>query len=343
MSFAEWTARTEDRMITTVARWCTRRGYVPRIVTYPSYGTTTWVRVSARVLLSDPLAPSPGSTARRGWRTLFTAEYPGTEVEIRDTDGTLIDLVRTDRGGYVDVVVPVSLEPGLRSVLLSVPGGDQGVAAPIHVLDPGTRRAVVSDIDDTVLVTFMPRLWLAAWNFLARSETSRRAVPGMPALYRTLTAEQDTAMFYLSNGAWNSAAALGRFFTRVGLPAGALLLTDFGPTGTALFRSGRAHKARVLLQLADEFPDVRFVLLGDDGEHDPEIYREFDTARPGRVEVVAIRQLSAVEQVVSSGTPLPLPGARDGMERLERASETVFVAGEDGEVLAAELREAGVL
>lgn len=342
MSFAEWVASTEDRVVARVVRRLGQQGYIPRIAAYPSYGSTSWVRVRARVLLGDPLAPGPGSTARRGWRNLITAEYPGAEVEIRQPDGTLIDIVRTDRGGYVDAVVPLALDPGRRTLLLSVPGGDQDVEAPIHVLSPHARRAVVSDIDDTVLVTYMPRPWVAAWNFLVRSETSRQAVPGMADLYQALTADQDTGMFYLSNGAWNTAGALGRFFTRVGLPAGALLLTDFGPTGTALFRSGREHKANTLVQLADEFPDLRFVLIGDDGQHDPEIYRAFDEARPGRVEAVAIRQLSAVEQVVASGTPVPLPIAREGMAGLERG-DAVVVSGENGTVLAERLRAAGVV
>lgn len=342
MSFAAWIARTEDTINTRLAGRLARHGFVPRIVAYPSYGSTDWARIRARVLLSDPLAPSPGSTARRGWRNLLTAELAGAEVEIRRPDGTLLDLVRTDRGGYVDTTIPVNLDPGPQTLLLTVPGGDQAIPAPVHIVDPAARRALVSDIDDTVLVTLVPRPHIAAWNFLVRSESGRTPVPGMPDLYRALTADDPTPVFYLSNGAWNTAGALGRFLTRVGLPSGALLLTDFGPTGTALFRSGRAHKADTLIRLSDEFPHLRWVLIGDNGQHDPEIYRAFDAARPGRVEAVAIRELTPVEQVVASGTPVPLPSAREGIAELERV-ETVFVTGADGAELAAGLRDAGVL
>jgi hypothetical protein len=55
----------------------------------------------------------------------------------------------------------------------------------------------------------------------------------------------------------------------------------------------------------------------------------------------SFRQLSAVEQVVASGTPVPLPVAREGMAGLERG-DAVVVSGENGTVLADRLRAAGV-
>ncbi|MEV7971605.1 phosphatase domain-containing protein [Cellulomonas sp. NPDC089187] len=343
MSVAEWISRAEDRVNSRLVRRLGRHGFIPRVVAYPSYGSTTWLRVRARILLTDPLAAAPGSTARRGWRNLLTAEVAGAEVEIRRPSGELLDIVRTDRGGYIDAVIPTTTAPGLTTVLLSVPGGDQGIPAPIHIIDPDTRRAVISDIDDTVLVTLVPRPHVALWNFLLRSETSRHAVPGMPELYQQLTADGHTPVFYLSNGAWNTAGALGRFLGRVGLPSGPLLLTDFGPTGEALFRSGHAHKASTLLRLADEFPDTRWILIGDNGQHDPELYRAFDAARPGRVAAVAIRELTPVEQVVASGTPGVGAGARRGMDALAGAAGTVFVSAGDGVGLAEGLRRGGVV
>lgn len=340
-------SRAEDRGNAWLVRALTRRGYRPRVVPYPSYGTVDRVRVRARVLLTRPDAPAPGAVARRGWRNLLSAEVPGAAVRVRtapDGGGEDLGRLRTDRGGYLDAVLPLAGDPGWRHLYLSVEDGDQDVPAPVQVVHPDARRAVVSDIDDTVLVTMVPRLHVAAWNFLVRTEQRRKQVPGMPELYRALVdSEPPTPVFYLSNGAWNTAGLLGRFLDRVGLPRGALLLTDFGPTGTALMRSGRVHKAQTLSRLAAELPDLTWVLVGDDGQHDPQIYREFAERHPDRVQAIAIRRLSAAEQVVASGVPAPAQAARRAMGDLGRRGGPVLAHAQDGWGLADQLRDAGVL
>ena len=79
-------------------------------------------------------------------------------------------------------------------------------------------------------------------------------------------------MLYLSTGAWNVAPTLTRFLARNLYPAGPLLLTDWGPTHDRWFRSGQEHKRTSLHRLAEEFPELRWLLIGDDGQHDEEIY-----------------------------------------------------------------------
>jgi phosphatidate phosphatase APP1 len=166
----------------------------------------------------------------------------------------------------------------------------------------GTQRqlAVVSDIDDTVMVTHLPRPMIAAWNTFVLRESARTPVRGMPEFYRQILDDHPgTLVVYLSTGAWNVAPTLTRFLSRNGFPEGPLLLTDWGPTNSGWFRSGRAHKHAALRRLAREFPQVRWLLIGDDGQHDPQIYGDFAYEQPGKVAAVAIRQLTAVQQVLS--------------------------------------------
>ena len=345
-TIAELAARAEDRVNAVVVRVLTRRGYTPRVVAYPSYGTVSRSRVRARVLLTAPDAPTPGSVERRGWRNLLSAELPDAVVRARTapgTDGEEVLQVRTDRSGYVDAPVEIDLEPGWQTLYLSVDGGDADVPAPVQVVDPAATHGIVSDIDDTVLVTMVPRPHQAAWNFLVRSEARRKPVPGMPELYGRLTGTYPQApVFYLSTGAWNTASALGRFLHRVGLPQGSLLLTDLGPTGTALLRSGREHKAATLRRLAEELPGLQWVLVGDDGQHDPQVYETFAAEHPGRVAAIAVRELSVQEQVAQNGLPGPTPATRRAVDDLDR-SAVVTVHAPDGEALARQLAEAGVI
>jgi phosphatidate phosphatase APP1 len=190
-------------------------------------------------------------------------------------------------------------------VRLSTTSADDA-EAPVRILDPTVRFGVVSDIDDTVMVTALPRPLLAAWNTFVLDEHARMAVPGMAVLYeRLVNARPGTPVFYLSTGAWNVAPALTRFLSRHLYPAGPLLLTNWGPTTDRWFRSGREHKKATLVRLAQEFPDVRWLLVGDDGQHDEEIYAEFAHAHPDHVAAVAIRHLSPTQSVLAGTMPGP--------------------------------------
>ena len=190
---------------------------------------------------------------------------------------------QADRSGFVDTVVEADLAARLG----------HGPAQRRRTPSRSTRRCasstrtvrfgIISDIDDTVMVTALPRPLLAAWNTFVLDEHARTAVPGMAVLYeRLVTAHPGAPVFYLSTGAWNVAPTLTRFLSRHLYPAGPLLLTDWGPTADRWFRSGREHKRATLARLAREFPDVRWLLVGDDGQHDQEIYRGVRRRPPGQ-------------------------------------------------------------
>jgi phosphatidate phosphatase APP1 len=212
---------------------------------------------------------------------------------------------RSDRSGHIDATFrDHGLEPGWHRVTISAQGAID-IEAEVIVVGPDVTSGLVSDIDDTVITTTLPRMMIAAWNTFVKHEGARRVVPGMAPMYRELLAEHPGApIVYVSTGAWNTAPTLNRFLRSHGYPVGPLLLTDWGPTNTGWFRSGQEHKRASLDRLAKDFPGIRWFLVGDDGQHDPKIYQDFAEARPEIVDVIAIRQLTPTEQVLSHGLPV---------------------------------------
>lgn len=271
------------------------------MIPFTGYGSTTLIRVLARVLLTKPDAtPAAAPSQRvRGWRSFTSIPVVSASVTIV-AGGQSFD-VQADRGGVIDAEITASLEPGWQQITLRSENS-RPVVANVFIADPSVRVGVISDIDDTVMVTALPRPLLAAWNTFVLDEHARTPVPGMAVMLERLVRRQEgTPIIYLSTGAWNVAPTLSRFLNRHLYPAGALLLTDWGPTHDRLFRSGRQHKADNLRRLAAEFPDVRWLLVGDDGQHDPEIYGSFAEEHPDNVAAVAIRQLSPGEAVLAGG------------------------------------------
>jgi phosphatidate phosphatase APP1 len=208
----------------------------------------------------------------------------------------------------------------------------------VFIVGNDVTFGIVSDVDDTVMVTALPRPLLAAWNSFVLDEHARQPVPGMAVLLERLARENPGApVLYLSTGAWNIAPTLIRFLRRHLFPPGSILLTDWGPTHDRWFRSGRDHKDSNLRRLAAEFPRIRWLLIGDDGQHDDEIYTRFASAHPESVAAVAIRRLSPAEAVLAGGrtvvddhsaAAVPWVTESDGAGLLERLQDVGVVHGD---------------
>ncbi|MCL1799865.1 MAG: DUF2183 domain-containing protein [Promicromonosporaceae bacterium] len=313
--------------------------WLPRVEAYTGIGTLTQIRVLCRTLLSPAERvrerPSP---PQRGLRSYICLPADGEQVEIRI--GTQSILTVTDRTGYIDQVITLlePVKPGWHTVHFTTPRSGATSHAPFLAVDPAAKVGLVSDIDDTTMITAVPQLAVAAWRTFLEKTVNREPVAGMSALFSELISAYPTApVIYLSNGAWNSAPALRRFLARWHFPPGPLLLTDFGPTATGFFRSGKTHKRQQIRWLMEFFPDIGWFLFGDNGQSDPEIYSEAAREYPNRVAAIAIRTLNAVQRILwlAGAFPAEIPDNHDTV--------VPFVAGANGDELGAELRKLGLL
>ncbi|GAB2536460.1 App1 family protein [Brachybacterium huguangmaarense] len=344
-----WAARIEDVKNRVAARALRTIGWDVRLQPYTGYGTTGRIRVLAKVLYAAPGTPADyhdqpvhdmRTMAVRGFRSFTSQCSPMQRVRI--VAGGEAFTAHADRTGIVDAMLDVTLPPGTHQVTLSTHPGNE-VTAEVIVFDPEQRLGVVSDIDDTVMVTWLPRPFLAFWNAFVIQQSSRKVVPGMPLLYQEISrANPHVPFVYLSTGAWNVFPVLRRFLFKNGYPDGPMLLTDWGPTNTGLFRSGMEHKLRSLDTLHATFPGMHWLLVGDDGQHDPEIYGRFSTEHPDAVAAVAIRQLTEAQQVLSHGTRHAVEPS-EANQRAAAEAHVAWVEAPDGHRLIHALRRLGLV
>ncbi|GAB3821522.1 DUF2183 domain-containing protein [Tessaracoccus terricola] len=331
-------ARIEDRINRLLNRVLLRLGWQESVVAYTGFGTQDQIRVLARMVLRPPsqLGIVQAATElinRRGWRNFINAalvDSPATVVI-----GEERVEVASDRGGYIDVRLRnPGLEPGWHSIQIE---GSRGAStlAPVQVIDSEETFGIVSDIDDTIISTWLPRPLVAAWNSFVLTEQARQAVPGMARMYQQLLEQHPGApIIFVSTGAWNTYPMVRRFIARHGIPDGAMLLTDWGPTNTGWFRKGPDHKRTCLRELARDLPNIRWLLVGDDGQHDPALYAEFASLQPEHVRARAIRQLTPGEHALAHGSLTEPPGDEQNWSP-DTAPE---VRAPDGDGLADKLR-----
>ena len=123
-----------------VQRWRARRardaGYTAEVIPYTSYGSTSWLRVLARVLLakrSQRNADTP--TGIRGWRNFVGVPLENASLTVETGERSYE--VQADHSGIVDAVIDVDLEPGWHQISLRSEGSEVATAL-VFVVDPET-------------------------------------------------------------------------------------------------------------------------------------------------------------------------------------------------------------
>lgn len=287
-----------------------------RIIYYRGFGSPSEVFLKGRVLRQRDLStPSDRDTF---WQNLL-ATYQRFEsdevagVTVRVEAFGLVHTAVTDKEGYFEVTInppndlpagrvwfPVRysldgvVQPDTRETVDNQPVVKDGY---LMISPPFSQFGIISDIDDTVLVTDATNLLQTArLTFLGNAYT-RLPFAGIAAFYRALQSGPVTTLFnpiyYVSSSPWNLYDLLVDFFRIQGIPKGPILLRDFSISPTFLLPEGHhVHKLAMIRKVLDVNPQLPFVLIGDSGQQDPEIYAQVVRENPGRIRAIYIRDVS---------------------------------------------------
>ncbi len=305
-------AELEGRVDSAMARRADRKGRRDPLVihAYRGYGTSERVRVRGRVL-EDEGIPAAGERDS-AWRNVLSAvrrlesdEVPGARVGIRFAGATQ-ELV-TDAEGYFDTwLAPREALHGdalWHDVALELLAPrDLAVPSPVAIgrvlVPPATAKlGVISDLDDTVVQTgATDARALLRSVFLANART-RLPFAGVASLYRALQegtdGGQNNPVFYVSSSPWNLYDVLAEFLAIREIPEGPIMLRDWGLSSRELLPTSHgSHKIEAIRAIIELYPTLPFVLIGDSGQEDPEIYREIVARYPSRILAIYIRNVT---------------------------------------------------
>ncbi|HSJ21939.1 MAG TPA: phosphatase domain-containing protein [Nocardioidaceae bacterium] len=286
-----------------------------RIEPYVGHGGAGGVVVRGRVLDDPPLSEAvegegAGAAVRRTLRSFVTGELPGVPLRVT-VAGSSVDAVSDTEGYFLTRLHPEpdKLTRPWATGSVELAGDYRGLTGrhttplEVRVPEPDARFGIISDIDDTILETGVQRVGQMLRQTFTGSALTRTPFPGAADLYRDLAAGVNP-VFYVSSSPWNLHAFLVAFLRHRGFPWGPVLLRDL--LGTA---AGREQKTGRIQEILDLHPRLSFVLMGDSGEKDPEIYADIVRAYPGRILAVYIREVrldpgdGRVESVSGAFTP----------------------------------------
>lgn len=293
-----------------------RHGLLGRfeILPYRGHGTDRRFFLRGRVLEEKGISRSMHDDTlwenlRNMVRRFASDEIAGARV--RATFGGTEAYAVADEEGFFDISLDLPAPPdateswhqvGLELLHPDSPG-DEVVRSTGHVLVPGRARfAVISDLDDTVVHSSATNVMKMVWIVVRNNAHTRLPFPGVSAFYEALRRGPEDGhmnpIFYVSSSPWNLYDLLEDFLDVHGLPAGPLFLKDWSPTTLGKHHD---HKLGIIRTLLATYPDLPFVLIGDSGEKDPEIYRQAVAEHPGRIEAIYIRDVTGDERDVEVG------------------------------------------
>jgi phosphatidate phosphatase APP1 len=334
------------------------------IMPYLGFGNAKELFFLGRVLkdrgigISNP-EDSKWKNFKKMYKRFATWEIPG--VRIKASFHGISQITTTDEEGYfefkMNLQTPVHVTNSWQEIKLElidkVLRNQKPTIAVNRVFIPpeNVKFGVISDIDDTIVPTGTARLWEMLKTTFLGNAYSRIPFPGVSAFYQALSKgsakNENNPFFYVSSSPWNLYDFLMEFMEIHHLPQGPLMLRDIG-LSREHFISG-SHTEHKLLQVERIFEIIKnipFILIGDSGQHDTEIYLRVIRDYPGRVKMVYIRDvdkhkkqkiLEIAGEIKNLGVELLL--VSDTVEASLHATSKGWIAAEDIVKVAVEKKE----
>lgn len=255
----------------------------------------------------------------RPFMTMPLANIPITMFFYNDTQSQSKS-VYTDESGHFKVRAALNFVPDKIRVLASE---TLSATEDVHITE-SHGVSLVSDIDDTIKHSAIASGAKEIFKNTFIRELGDLTVPGVKEWYNKM-AEMGVKLHYVSNSPWQLYPLLKTYFSLAGLPPGSFHLKQYSGVLQGIFEPAGERKKASLDRIMQDFPDRQFILVGDSGEADLEVYTDVVLEHPGRVLAVFIRDVTNAEKkdFFSSSTTAPRTNTRpDARQNDARKTDT---------------------
>ena len=326
-----------------------------KLAAYRSYGTSSHLYLLGRAIDDDKLKmyedQSFFRTLANTYKQFDSYEIAGAEIDLELPNGVVLT-EKTNGDGYFlfDKTISLNLhefaddEGWVRlktsfknEVPNSIISNDNKFESELLIPPAKASFGVISDIDDTILHTGVTSFlkWRLIKNSLFKNAHKRISLDGSPKFYRDLHAgkkeNEQNPVIYLSNSPWNLYDYLKLFLEINDFPKGPILLRDFRTPFDKTLKPEKPHKQKEIINILKTYPHLKFILIGDSGEHDPAIYTEMAAQYPDRILAIYLRsvnhkrQMRRVKSIVDNFTTVPVLMVETSEQAEEHAREQGFI------------------
>ncbi|WP_103865836.1 App1 family protein [Aquimarina sp. I32.4] len=324
-----------------------------RINTYLGYGTDTLFRATGRALEDENINFGKNQnifkTLRNIYRQFESDEIRNTFIELKLPDGHIID-TKTDQEGYYHIQLnnttlskykdnqgwitySVSYKKELQKKINNKNNFTSQMLIPSDKADFG----IISDIDDTIIHTGVASVfkWRVIANTFFKNFDKRTAIEGTAKFYNKLHSGKNSGtanpFFYVSNSPWNLYDYLNEFLKTNNFPKGPVLLRDFRTPFDKTPKPKTPHKQSEIINLLEMYPYLNFILIGDSGEKDADIYTKIAELYPTRILAIYLRNVKhrrkekRIKKIIHSFTASPILLVQTSEQAIEHAKNSGLI------------------
>ncbi len=259
-----------------------------------------------RVHKGEPLPlPEPGdrwaTKLHQTFLDLDADEHTLANAQVRLSGIPGSEHFTADGHGFLKVPLPADMQQGTVEVkaLLEMPNYATASATTMLQVWGATDPplGVISDIDDTLTNTDVTHKPEMLKNIFFHNTYDVEIFANAPQTVTAIAGKNDAGLFpthpvfYLSGSPWALHERISEAFDRLGLPHGATILRCYSQEPLDPYDFKHPH----LLEIIDANPGCKWILFGDTGEKDPEVYRTLMQERPGTVDTVFIHNVTGAD------------------------------------------------
>ena len=212
----------------------------------------------------------------------------------------------TNEAGHFNVRAALDFVPDHVRVLAS---DKLSATEEVRITEPA-GISLISDIDDTIKHSGIGGNTREIFRNVFIRDLNDLAIDGVKDWYNKM-ADLGVRMHYVSNSPWQLYPVLTSFFSLAGLPPGSFHLKQYSGMLQGIFEPVAERKKGTLERIMNDFPERKFLLVGDSGEADLEVYTDIVVANPGRIVGVFIRDITTpIDQGFFDPSMGPLNGKR---------------------------------
>ncbi len=327
-----------------------------QIIAFHTYGTSSHLYVKGRALEDENInlsAKNIWHLLLNSWKRFGTDEIGHCPLTLHLSDGTTVNTVTDSEGfflidegssdldrhadeeGWVPYEISYTADEHLSRV-----NGLNRFPGEFLIPSPNAEFGVISDIDDTILHTGVVSSlkWQVISNTIFKRPEKRIPLEGAAVFLELLhlgrTGKAANPIFYVSHSPWNLYRYLLFFLERNNFPKGPILLRNFKSILPWRKSKEKPLKQKEILNIMKTYPHMQFVLIGDSGEHDADIYMEIAETHPNRVLAIYLRSVRhrkrkmRVMGLFENYKTTPVLLAEDSGELIAHAREMGFIAAD---------------
>lgn len=199
--------------------------------------------------------------------------------------------VYTDASGHFSMSAALDFTPTHVRILAS----DKLSATEKVLITDAQGISVISDIDDTIKHSAIGSGAREIFRNVFIRDLVDLTIDGVKEWYNRM-AEMGVSFHYVSNSPWQLYPVISKYFSLAGLPPGSFHLKQYSGMLQGIFEPVAERKKVTLDKIARDFPERNFILVGDSGEADLEVYTDFVLENPGRIVAVFIRDVTTTTE-----------------------------------------------